>query len=64
MAKNKNLQLLRAELANANKLFDNGEITKSELKDILFDVYFQLQQLKESDKAANEEVLLSFIPVL
>jgi len=48
MEKN-SLEKLKIILNRANSQYDKGEITKAELRKVLFDVYYQYRKLTEDD---------------
>lgn len=44
------LETLKAILNRANRQYDRGEITKEELKKILFDIYYEYRKIIDEEE--------------
>ena len=53
---------LRKELKEANRQFDRGDLTKEELKTILYEVYLEYKETAEKI-TANDDLLQELIPL-
>ena len=55
------LEILKATLNRANMQYDRGEITKEELKKVLFEVYYQYRKIMEEEEEAITDDFSSFL---